>query len=172
MSSDQHAVDAARTIARRAVIDVARQTGAETVQRPAYRGASSTIPDLGPEDGLRAAREIELAARHAARGYVRDARAAGLGWREIGEALNLGPNAAERGLSAAEAAFDYAAPSADSHWSRTYGPSVIWRCGSCAELVTDHGPYAGLADAERGHADRCARREAEVTAWERQWEAE
>src|SRR5262249_35458105 len=52
-----------------------------------------TIRDLEPLDGARAARDIELGARHAARGYIRQAREAGHSWEQIGQALGVAPNA-------------------------------------------------------------------------------
>lgn len=161
-------VKAARRIARRAVIDLARDQGAQFISRPAFRGAHTTIQDLGPLAGLRAARELELGARHNTRNYIRDAREAGHTWDEIGTALDLIPGGEPdlSGDTVAEAAYSYAAGSPDTETARRYGRSVVWTCGSCEGLISDHGLCNGPADDERGHADDCARLAATVAAWD------
>ena len=61
---------------RRALIVLARDRGAELITRQAYRGSDMTIRDLEPLAGARAARDIELGARHAARAVRMYSRAA------------------------------------------------------------------------------------------------
>src|SRR5262249_57346696 len=68
---------AIRDHARRAVISLARDRGAELTTRPMVRDSGLTVYDLEPLTGARAARDIELAARHAARAYIRQAPAPG-----------------------------------------------------------------------------------------------
>jgi len=63
--------------ARRALINLALDRGAEYITPEAYRGSDRTVRDLEPLAGARAARDIELGARHAARDYIRQAREAG-----------------------------------------------------------------------------------------------
>jgi hypothetical protein len=96
-----------RDHARQAVAGLARCRGAEFTTREAYRGSGMTARDLEPLTGARAARDIELGARHAARDYIRQAREAGHGWDQIGQALGVAPNADadQAGLSVAEAAY-------------------------------------------------------------------
>ena len=164
----QKSVWAAQSAARRAAIGIARDQGAQVISRPAYRGAQSSVQDVEPLAGLRAAREVELGARHAARGYIRDAREAGHTWQQIGTALDLipGGEAGIDGGTAAEAAYSYAAgnPSPETAWG--YGPSFAWTCGFCEGLISDRGLCNGPADDERGHADGCARLAATIAAWD------
>jgi len=176
----EKAVSDARRAARRAAIDLARDQGAQVISRPAFRGAQSTIQDVEPLAGLRAAREVELGARYNARSYVRDAREAGHTWQQIGTALDLSPGgeADIAGSTVAEAAYSYAAGSPDTETARRYGRSFSWTCGSCESLISDHGLCNGPADDERGHADDCARlaatiaaRDAESAALDAEWEA-
>jgi hypothetical protein len=84
---------AIRDHARQAVAGLARCRGAEFITREADRGSDRTVPDLEPLTGARAARDIELGALHAARGYIRQAREAGHSWEQIGHALGVAPNA-------------------------------------------------------------------------------
>jgi hypothetical protein len=163
----------ARSAARRAAIDIARQHGAEIIDRPAFGGSQVTIRDVEPLAGLRAAREIELGARYHIRNYIQDAREAGYAWSEIGAALNLGAgrNDERGGQSVAEAAYSVAAGNPDSETARRYGRSFGWRCASCEGLVIDRGPFDGPVDAEPGHGDGCPRLAATVAAWEAEWEA-
>src|SRR5947199_10390442 len=79
--------------ARRALIGLARDRGVEVIAREAFGGSGVTVRDLEPIDGARAARGIELGARHAAREYIRQAREAGHGWNQIGQTLGIAPNA-------------------------------------------------------------------------------
>jgi hypothetical protein len=161
-------VKAARRAARRALIDLARDQGAQFVSRPAFRGAHTTIQDVEPLAGMRAARDVELGARFSTRNYIRDAREAGHTWREIGTALDFTPGgeADLTGDTIAEAAYSYAAGSPDTETARRYGRSFSWTCGSCEGLISDHGLCNGPADDERGHADDCARLAATVAAWD------
>jgi hypothetical protein len=173
-------VNAARRAARRALIDVARDQGAQFVNRLAFRGAHTTIQDVEPLAGLRAARAVELGARFSSRNYIRDAREAGHTWQEIGTALDLTPGgeAELAGDTIAEAAYSYAAGSPDTETARLYGRSFSWTCRSCEGLISDHGLCNGPADDERGHADDCARLAATIAAWnaesaafDAEWEA-
>src|SRR5207247_470796 len=86
--------------------DRERGRGAQLTTREADRGSGMTVRDLEPLTGARAARDIELGARHVARDYIRQAREAGHGWEQIGQALGVAPNADadQAGLTVAEAA--------------------------------------------------------------------
>ena len=160
--------------ARRALINLARDRGAEYITPEAYRGSDRTVRDLEPLTGARAARDIELGARHAARDYIRQAREAGHGWDQIGHALGVAPNADtdQAGLTVAEAAYTYAAGSPHTDTAVRYGRSFVWRCRSCDQAISDHGLIAGPADAEPGHSDNCPRLAAAITEWDAGWEAE
>lgn len=113
-------------------------------------------PRGDPLAALAATRDLELAARQAARVYAEAARAAGCTWAQAGAALGL----------ASPAVFELVA----SDLGR--GPVVAWKC-ACGRMVIDSGPDAGHpADAERGHAERCARLAADTAAWDAQWDDE
>jgi hypothetical protein len=154
--------------ARRALVDLARERGAEFITREAYRGSGMTIRDLEPLTGARAARDIELGARHAARGYIRQAREAGHSWDQIGQTLGVAPNADadQAGLSVAEAAYTYAAGSPYTDTAVRYGRSFVWRCRSCDQAISDRGLIAGPANDEVGHREDCPRLAAAIAGWE------
>ena len=159
---------------RRALIGLARDRGAELITRQAYRGSDMTIRDLEPLAGARAARDIELGARHAAREYIRTAREAGQSWDQIGHALQVTPNADadQTGQMVAEAAYTYAAGSPYADAAVRYGRSFLWRCRSCDQAISDRGLIAGPADDEPGHTQDCPRLAAAVAEWDADWEAE
>jgi hypothetical protein len=162
-----------RDHAHRAIIRLARDRGAELTQE-GPRGSDMTTRDLEPLDGARAARDVELGARHAGRDYIRQAREAGYGWDQIGQALGVAPNADadQTGLTLAEAAYTYAAGSPYTDTAVRYGRSFVWRCRSCDHAISDRGLIGGPADDELGHAETCARLAAAVAEWDAGWEAE
>ena len=165
---------AIRDHARRAVIGLARDRGAELTPRPMSPGSELTVRDLEPLTGARAARDIELGAQHAARTYIRQAREAGHSWDQIGHALGVAPgvDADQAGLTVAEAAYTYAAGSPHTDTAVRYGRSFVWRCRSCDQAISDRGPIAGPADDELGHTEDCPRLAAAVAEWDAGWEAE
>jgi hypothetical protein len=165
---------AIRDHARRAVIGLAHGRGAELTTREADRGSGMTVRDLEPLTGARAARDIELGARHTARDYIRQAREAGHSWDQIGHALGVAPNADadQTGLTIAEAAYTYAAGSPYTDTAARYGRSFTWRCRSCDQAISDHGQIAGPADDEIGHTGDCPRLAAAIAEWDAGWEAE
>ncbi len=160
--------DAAREWVRRALAGVGQATGAPVMRRETWRGSGHTADTVAARQAVGILRAIEMATRGRAREEIAYARAAGMSWQQVGEALGL-TDADRDGVwrTAAEAAFDYAAPP-DSHWARTYGPSIRWDCPSCGARITDRGPYSGPADAEQGHGHGCQRLAATVAAWEAQ----
>jgi hypothetical protein len=160
--------------ALRALIGLARDRGAEFITREAFGGSGVTARDLEPLDGARAARGIELGARHAAREYIRAAREAGHGWDQIGQALGIAPNADadQAGSTVAEATYSYAAGNPHTDTAARYGRSFPWRCRSCGQTVSDRGLIAGPADNEPGHAEDCPRLAAAIAEWDTGWEAE
>jgi hypothetical protein len=169
-ADDPGARAAASDAARRAVIGLARDRGFEL--SPSSSGITGR--DLEPLTGAHAARDVELASRRAARDYIRQAREAGHGWEQIGQALGLAPgaDADQAGLTVAEAAYSYAAGSPHTDTAIRYGRSFVWRCRSCDQAISDRGLIAGPADDELGHAGNCARLGAAVAEWDAGWEAE
>ncbi len=94
-----------------------------------------------------------------------------MAWRQIGEALRLGPVAEERGVSLAEAAFDYAAGAEHARPFETL--SFAWTCPACRGFVLDRGPFGDHpVDGEPGHAEGCERLAAAVAAYEAEWAGE
>jgi len=164
----------ASAAARGAIKGLARDRGAEFTSRPAFHGSDKTVGDLDPLTGARAARDIELGARRAARDYISQAREAGHGWDQIGQALGVAPNADadQAGLTVAEAAYTYAAGSPHTDTAIRYGRSFVWRCRSCDQAISDRGLIAGPADNELGHADDCYRLAVAVAEWNAEWQAE
>jgi hypothetical protein len=142
--------------------------------RPLFADSGVTVRDLEPLAGARAARDIELGARYAARDYVRQAREAGHGWDQIGQALGLTPNgdADRAGLTVAEAAYAYAAGHPHTDTAIRYGRSFVWRCRSCDQAISDRGLIAGPAEDEPGHREDCSRLAAAIAEWDAGWEAE
>ena len=155
-----------------AVQRIVRDTGGQFVTRPIFSGEPDgpAARDAEPLAGMSAARAAELAARGLARRFVRAAREDGHTWAEIGAMLGLTAGGDDgAGETIAEAAFSYAAGPPDSHWNRTYGPSVTWRCPACDGLVSDRGPVSGPRDDEPGHTRGCQRLAAAAAAWEASW---
>jgi hypothetical protein len=168
--SRQQPADLARQWTRRAVIAMAETCGGKTVTRPMFRGRpdlDSTVTDVEPLAGLRAATSLKHAARRLAIEYVRQAREADDSWHDIGVALGFG-RLAESDMSVAGAAYDYAAGGPET-WSRSF----LWVCPECQATVIDFGPEAGNPeDQEQGHAADCPRLVAAVTTWNASWDTE
>jgi hypothetical protein len=136
-----------------AIERIAALAGAQTVHDPGPGGLPLPRPDA--RTGIRAAARLELAARLQLRDYIRYARQDGLGWHEIGALLDLGAEAADRGLPLDEAAFRFAA-------SQPAGPgqaaTFTWTCRACGQCISDRGPgHHHPAGDEPGHATGCAR---------------
>ena len=165
---------AARATARAETFRLARDSGAGLVTRPMFSpDKEQTIRDVEPLAGARAARDLELAARGTARGYIRQAREAGHSWDEIGLALGVipGGNAGQAGMTVAEAAYTYAAgcPDTQAPWRPR---AFTWTCRSCDQAISDQGLIAGPADDEHGHADNCSRLAAAIADWNTSLETE
>jgi hypothetical protein len=166
-SADQRA-SGARQAARREAFRLARDSGAQTVTRPMFRGEKEpTVRDVEPLAGARAARDLESAARGTARDYIRQAREAGHGWDQIGQALGLGPGAGQDCATPGDAAYTYA--------TGTRRDDPPWEPRSFDQPIADCGLIQGPADDEPGHARHCPRLAAAVAAWNAEaarWDAE
>jgi len=170
----------ARQTARREAFRLARDSGAQIVKRPMYfRDKEPTVRDVEPLAGARAALDLESAAKGTARDYIRQAREAGHGWDQIGEALGLSPvrDTDQDGATADDAAYTYAAgrPDTEAPWRHR---SFLWTCRSCDQHIGDRGLIQGPADDEPGHAGHCPRLaaaiaewDAEAARWDAEWEA-
>jgi hypothetical protein len=171
-ATDEAAEEAARQEARRAVdaaiMRMARAAGAEICERPVWPGAASTLAYAEPGAGMHYARMVADAAHHAEHSYIGHAREHGMTWQQIGQALNLGGRAQQRGAPLAEVAFEHAT---GAEHVRPFETLVFtWRCQSCGQYISDHGPYnTHPDDNERGHADGCERHTAAIAAHEAEW---
>jgi hypothetical protein len=106
-----------------------------------------------PLSRLVAARELEYASRALQPGYIREARATGRSWYEIGMALDLLWQAVVNKESVADEAYDY---TLRLHNTGAAGEPYTWTCNSCRETITDHGPWSlDPAKQEEGHATNC-----------------
>jgi hypothetical protein len=98
-------------------------------------------------------------------------RGEGHSWDAIAAALGLGddcedPRPAQRAFL--HVAADVSLATEDPHWGRPV--STHWRCASCDQYVTDHGPFdADPAANEEGHAPGCSRHAAEIAAYRTEW---
>ncbi len=163
--------DAARETVRRETFRLATDAGAQVITRPMFRSEPEpTVRDVEPLEGARAARDLEIAARGAARDYIRQAREAGHGWDQIAQALGLVPgrDADQQGATPADTAYTYAAgrPDTEAPWEPRY---FGWTCRSCDQHISDRGLIQGPADDEPGHAENCPRLTAAIAAWHAAW---
>src|SRR5215471_5355171 len=128
-----------RETARREAMRLARG-GGDLVTRPMFRGERQrTVRDVEPLAGARAARDLEAAAAGTARDYIRQAREAGHGWDQIGQALGLAPDGGGcAGATPGDAAYTSAAgpPETQAPWRER---SFWWTCQSCDQAITDRG---------------------------------
>jgi len=144
---------------RREAFRLAGDLGAGIVTRPAnFSGKEPAVRDVEALAGARVARDLELAARSAARDYIGQAREAGHGWDQIGRALGLVPggDADWAGATPADAANTYASgcPDTEAPWQPRY---FVWTCRSCDKRISDRGLIQGPTDDRpdrRGRARR------------------
>lgn len=174
-SPRETAADQLRQLVRRVAVEV---FDGRVVEKPIH--GFTVITDTALKDpltGVRAAlllrRVIEGHLQHQAR----EARAAGRSWDEVGAALDLPDYEFD---SRAEVTFAWLVegrePEPETEALPTFrAPSTRWRCGTCDQPITDHGPYgAHPDDGESGHAEECDRHRANVAAWATRtgWEGE
>lgn len=140
---------------------------AKFYKKPAYPGASHMVSEPMPLAALRTARLLEGNARQMKVDAAIAARGAGASWMTIAEYLGLTDRDDEFDDPAVEA-FLQIAPKPSMRYDTVL---VRWTCTSCGQRVTDTGPYASHpADVEQGHADGCARFEADVEEHRRRWD--
>jgi hypothetical protein len=161
--------DLTRQWATRAVLGIVRESGSQLVDRPAFRDRPDLdlkITGANPIAGLQAAVGLKHAARKLSLDYVRYAREDGNTWQDIGVVLGFSDDP-EAGLSAAEAAYGYAAGTSPA-WR-----SFVWVCLHCRATIIDRGPDVGQpADCEEGHTDDCPRLAAAIAAYTALWDDE
>ena len=127
--------------AQASVLRIAKASGAEIRERPSWPGSVSTTRYAEPLAGLRAAQTVQHAAGRVADDYMKDARAEGIGWREIGEALGLANDGERTGYDLAVAAYEHVTGEPD-------------RSGSAASTTPARHASRGSATAARMRATR------------------
>jgi hypothetical protein len=164
--------DAARDEARRAVdaavLRMAHASGAEIRERSPWPGTSLTISSAAPAAGIRFALILRGYAHQKLYDFIKHARQDGLTWTQIGETLNLGDEAQERGCGIGGAAFDFAADA--EHASRFQTLTFGWTCPACGAYISDRGPNGGHPeDEEPGHNAGCSRLAEAVAVYDARW---
>lgn len=127
--------------------------GEDAVHDPGTRGNATGFPKPAEwSAGIKTAAEIGRTVDSLIRDWIHQARGDAVSWAEIAEAIAQPHETTKDG---ATAAFIWVAP--EPHWPSD--PTVTtWRCASCREWVTDHGPRdLGYAAIEDGHAATCPR---------------
>ena len=165
---DEAARDAAIAAVRGALFRMGRAAGTKFTEQPIFEGARTTEPVMDPAAAIRMSLMLRGAVDQQLHTYLRRARQAGLSWAQIGEALNLREYGEERGVSLAEAAYEYAT---DAEHTRPFDRlSFYWKCPACGAGVTDRGPYnTHPLDNEEGHAETCTRIAAAIAEHEARW---
>jgi hypothetical protein len=147
--------------------------GARMVERP-IRGFSFPHRDVEPLAGGRAAVLARDVAVRRLREYALQARAEGHSWDAIADAL--GVEQVEGSGGRGERAYLHVVEDRplytedpDRSWGRS-APVAHWRCSTCDQFVTDHGPFEGApSNAEVGHDPACARHTREIASYETEW---
>lgn len=144
-----------------------RAAGVTFTEQPIFEGAKTTEQVMDPAAAIGMCLILRDAVKQRLEMSIRQARAAGLTWAQVGEALHL--KADDSGNSPGELAYEYAT---DAKNARPFDRwSFYYTCSACAKHVTDHGPYNGHPiDNETGHADDCARLTAAIAEYNARWE--
>ncbi len=147
-----------------------------SVERPSILGPGhSADVDVEPLTGIRAALFVRKVAIERLRHYASEARGDGVGWHDVGGALDLADDAEREGLPLGEAAWFYIVegvrPGAERprHWG--HAPTARWTCRTCSNRITDHGPFDQHPDdTEEGHATDCIRHNADLAEFHRRYD--
>jgi hypothetical protein len=166
----RHAKQALTNLIIREVREELGPEGVPSAPDPGYLQYGNQ-PQPDPLTAIR----IALVARQQANvildAHIARARGAGHSWDVLAEALELTQVADEAGIPHGEAAFNWAAArridgDTGPRWCG-HDLQVWWRCGTCEQRITDHGPFNGQHpdEEETGHAPDCPRHTAELAAW-------
>jgi hypothetical protein len=166
-SPDEASRDEANIVVRGALNRMGRAAGAAFTEQPIFEGARTTEQVMDPAASIRMGLMLRNAVDLQLHTSIRRARAAGLSWAQIGDALGLEADQA-RGISLAEVAYEYAT---DAEHARPFDRlSFYYTCAACGQHVTDRGPYeAHPLDNEEGHADSCTRMAAAIAEHDARW---
>ena len=132
------------------------------IERPSALGPGHVpVKDVEPLAGVRAALFVQRVAQRRMLHYAEQARADGVSWAHIGEALGLAEEAERTDTPLGEAASVFV--------FQGLGPRIAaWTCGSCVQRITDYGPFDGHpGDCEHGHAEDCQRHHAEIADYQK-----
>lgn len=157
--------DRARERARSAIAHLVRDTAGEDAfhEVPIMPGGRTTEHRPEPLQGLHAALRVRDAATAHARRFVEELRGDGASWQTITAAVRRDDDVDNEDE---QIVFEEFAAPGLSPVNATW---LSWRCSTCGERVTDHGPYNGHPDdVEDGHLEDCARHAADVRAYDQQ----
>ena len=166
-SPDEAARDEANLAVRGALHRMGRAAGAAFTEQPIFEGASTTEQIMDPAAAIRMSLMLRSTVEYQLHTSIRRARAAGMTWAQVGEALNLEADQ-DRGIPLAEVAYEYVT---DAEHARPFDQlSFYYTCSACEQHVTDRGPYnTHPLDNEEGHAGDCARMAAAIADHDARW---
>lgn len=125
--------------------------------QPIFSVTHSTEPAPEPAAALRAALLIRALAGREVHRAVSRLRGAGRSWDDIAGPAGSGEESAQVFEEVADLGGEFGSP------------QLSWRCDSCGSRIRDLGPAADdPRQAERGHADDCARHAADIQHYEEQ----
>jgi hypothetical protein len=147
---------------RRVLLQAARADGTGVHERKLW-GTTMTVPMAEPLTGIRYAHIAQDVAAGLIKDYVAAARADGLAWLQIGDALGITDG---DGYDRGAETFSRVAGNLVSG----YNPSFYWRCQACGNGITDYGPFeANPESTQSGHAEACTRLAADVARHRADW---
>jgi hypothetical protein len=147
---------------RRELLRAARADGAGVHERRLW-GSAVTVPMAEPLAGIRYARIAQDVAAGLVKDYAAAARADGLAWLQIADALGITEG---DGYDRGTEAFSRVAENLVSGYNRSF----YWRCQACGNGITDYGPFeSNPVSTQSGHAEACARLAADVARYRADW---
>ena len=158
----------AATIARRAVLDLVRQTSpADLCLSPTETEDALIAEAPRPLPAVRAAATLIQQMQGQLRAQALVARGEGASWADVADALGLDLlDAAAAACAAYERVLRPQRPDGEGAPEL----SLRWRCETCGEVAIDDGPYGGgLAASEIGHAADCLRFANELALYGALW---
>lgn len=157
----------ARDRARSTITHLVRDTAGDDAVRelPIWPGAATTEQRPTPRHGLRAALRLRDEATGHARRFIEELRGDGASWPDV--AAEVRRHDAGIDEAAVQAVFEEFAAGGLSAFDTAW---MSWRCSSCEQRITDHGPYnPHPSDIEEGHTADCERHVADVRTYEQGW---
>jgi hypothetical protein len=156
------AAQAMKEALRRVLLQAARADNTSVRERKLW-GTAVTVPMAEPLAGIRYARIAQGVAAGLVKEYVAAARADGLAWLQVADALGIAEgDGYDRGAEAFSRVAGKLVPG--------YNQSFRWHCPACGNGITDYGPFeANPESTQSGHAGDCARLAADLAAYRADW---